>query len=260
MTCWKLTSRISLGLKCAPTLDIPHLWGVSFRLVGSWRTGLPVACSARLCLECCAVWIPSFYELCPLLPRQGQTSGSELRGKERQSDRSKKRSQMSLKQQTAAPGWLVFTPWFWIHRDREKTLSSPRHPCQVRLLLLLLLSHFSRVRLWATPSLGFSRQDHWSGLPFPSPVYKSEKWKWSHSVMSDSSRPCGLQPTRLLHPWDFPGKSTGVGCHCLLRRLGFTLLNVCLALQCGFIAAWAPQGEETIPLWFKSHQELAFTP
>ena len=28
----------------------------------------------------------------------------------------------------------------------------------------------------------------------------------------------GLQPTRLLCPWDFPGKSTGVGCHCLLRN------------------------------------------
>jgi len=40
--------------------------------------------------------------------------------------------------------------------------------------------------------------------------------KGSHSVMSDSSRPHGLQPTRLLHPWDFPGKSTGVGCHHLL--------------------------------------------
>ena len=26
-----------------------------------------------------------------------------------------------------------------------------------------------------------------------------------------------LQPTRLFHPWDFPGKSTGVGGHCLLR-------------------------------------------
>ena len=47
------------------------------------------------------------------------------------------------------------------------------------LLLLLLLSHFSRVRLYATPetaahqaplSLGFSRQEHWSGLPFPSPM------------------------------------------------------------------------------------------
>ena len=45
------------------------------------------------------------------------------------------------------------------------------------------------------------------------------KWKWSHSVVSDSSRPHGLQPTRLLRPWDFPGKSTGVGCHCLLRCL-----------------------------------------
>ena len=40
-------------------------------------------------------------------------------------------------------------------------------------LLLLLLSHFSRVRLCATPSLGFSRQEHWSGLPFPSPVIES---------------------------------------------------------------------------------------
>ena len=69
----------------------------------------------------------------------------------------------------------------------------------------------------APPSLGFSRQEHWSGLPFPSPMHESEKWKRSHSVVSDSSRPRGLQPTRLLRPWDFPGRSTGVGCHCLLR-------------------------------------------
>ena len=33
-----------------------------------------------------------------------------------------------------------------------------------------------------SPSLGFSRQEHWSGLPFPSPMHESEKWKWSHSV------------------------------------------------------------------------------
>ena len=65
--------------------------------------------------------------------------------------------------------------------------------------------------------LGFSNQEHWSGLPFPSPL-SSEKWKWSHSVMSDLQRPHGLQPTRLLHPWDFPGKSTGVVCHGLLRE------------------------------------------
>ena len=51
-------------------------------------------------------------------------------------------------------------------------------------LLLLLLSRFSRVRLCATPymaahqappTLGFSTQEHWSGLPFPSPMHESEK-------------------------------------------------------------------------------------
>ena len=71
----------------------------------------------------------------------------------------------------------------------------------------------------APPSLGFSKQEHWSGLPFPSPMHESEKWKWSCSVVSDSSRPHGLQPTRLLCPWDFAGKSTGVGCHCLLLSI-----------------------------------------
>ena len=69
----------------------------------------------------------------------------------------------------------------------------------------------------APPSLGFSRQEYWSGLPFPSPMHESEKWKWSRSVVSDPQWPHGLQPSRLLCPWDFPGKSTGVGCHCLLR-------------------------------------------
>ena len=69
----------------------------------------------------------------------------------------------------------------------------------------------------ALQSLGFSRQEHWSGLPFPSPVHESEMWKWSCSVMPDSSRSHGLQPTRLLHPWDFSGKNTGVRCHVLLQ-------------------------------------------
>ena len=58
--------------------------------------------------------------------------------------------------------------------------------------LLLLLSHFSRVRLSETPemaahqappSLGFSRQEHWSGLPFPSPMYTLVSLKSSKSQM-----------------------------------------------------------------------------
>jgi len=73
------------------------------------------------------------------------------------------------------------------------------------------------------PSLGFSRQEHGSGLPFPSPMHESEKWKWSRSVVSNSLQPHGLQPTRLLRPWDLPGKSTGVGCHCLLWSDIFSL-------------------------------------
>ena len=49
-----------------------------------------------------------------------------------------------------------------------------------------------------------------------SPMHESEKWRWSCSVVSNSSWSHGLQPTRFLHSWDFLGKSTGVGCHCLL--------------------------------------------
>ena len=41
----------------------------------------------------------------------------------------------------------------------------------------------------------------------------------AHSVMSDSLRSHGLQPTRLLCPWDSPGKNTGVGCHFLLQGI-----------------------------------------
>ena len=76
-----------------------------------------------------------------------------------------------------------------------------------------------------SPVLGFSRQEHWSGLPFPSPMHESEKWKWSHSVVSDPQRPHELQPTRLLHPWNFSGRSTGVECHCLLQELSYYLQN-----------------------------------
>ncbi len=62
------------------------------------------------------------------------------------------------------------------------------------LLLLLLLSRFSRDQLCATPqtaahqappSLGFSRQEHWSGVPFPS--------------LGDLPDP-GIEPTFLASP------------------------------------------------------------
>ena len=106
---------------------------------------------------------------------------------------------------------------------------------------LLLLSRFSCVWLHATPetaanqappSPGFSRQEHWSGLPFPYPMHECEKWKWSHSVVSDSQWAHGPQPTRLLHPWDLLGKSTGVGCHCLLQALVLLKTSQVLPIYC----------------------------
>ena len=86
----------------------------------------------------------------------------------------------------------------------------------------------SKMTVWGglTNSCEKKRQEHWSGLPFPSPMHESEKWKWSRSVVSDCSWPRGWQPTRLLHPWDFPGKSTGVGCHCLLWDWALRYSNI----------------------------------
>ena len=66
----------------------------------------------------------------------------------------------------------------WLNtKINEKNFQIPNH---VNYQLLLLLSSFSCVRLFATP--------------------------WT------------VQPSRLLRPWDFPGKSTGVGFHCLLQN------------------------------------------
>ena len=65
------------------------------------------------------------------------------------------------------------------------------------------------------PGILQARTMEWAAISFSN----AWKWKWkgSRSVVSDSSQPLGLQPTRLLRLWDFPGKSTGVGCHFLLQ-------------------------------------------
>ena len=80
------------------------------------------------------------------------------------------------------------------------------------MCVLLLLSRFSHVWLCATPemaahqappSLGFSRQEHWSGLPFPSPMHESEV---AQSCLTPSD-PMVCSPAASS---DLPGKSTGV--------------------------------------------------
>ena len=129
--------------------------------------------------------------------------------------------------------------------------------CMVRECACLL-SCFSRVQLCATPwtvahqaplSMGFSRQEYWSGLPCPPPgdlpipgmepvslmstalaggFFTTSATREAHVVHESESEVAQSCPTLCdpmdcslpgfsVHPWDFPGKSTGMGCHFLLR-------------------------------------------
>ena len=105
-----------------------------------------------------------------------------------------------------------------IQTKRHQTNRSPGSR-----LLLLLLSRFSRVRLHETPqtaahqappSLGLSRQERWSGLPFPSPVHAR-----THAKSLQVCRTLCDPMDRLLCLRDSLGKNTGVGCHFVLLGL-----------------------------------------
>ena len=88
------------------------------------------------------------------------------------------------------------------------------------------------------PGILQARTLEWVAIPFSN----AWKWKWSCSVVSDSVQPHGLQPTRLLRPWDFPGKSAGVGCHCLLYYLSFSdFFFACLLFMTLVINIQTPQ-------------------
>ena len=85
--------------------------------------------------------------------------------------------------------------------------------------------------------MAFPKQEYWSGLPFPSPgcllnpgiqprspalagrFFTSQPPAAAAKLLQlcPTLRPHRRQPTRLPHPWDSPGKNTGVGCHFLLQ-------------------------------------------
>ena len=80
-------------------------------------------------------------------------------------------------------------------------------------------------------------------------MHGSEKGKWSHSVVSDSLWPHGLQPSRLLCPWDFPGKSfpipflwggaiSGHQRHCWICGSTVSMGSGCKKLQVGLRLLW----------------------
>ena len=82
-----------------------------------------------------------------------------------------------------------------------------------KLNIKLILTNLKQVLFWKNKSF-LVKYD------FPSRVQHTILYYATAtvaSVVSDSVQPRRGQPTRLLCPWDSPGKSTGVGCHCLLQ-------------------------------------------
>ena len=74
------------------------------------------------------------------------------------------------------------------------------------------------------------------------------------SVMSDSLPLHGLYPVRLLCPWDFPGKNTGVGCHFLLQGIfltqGSNLCLLCLLHWQADSLPLGPPGNQILWRWY----------
>ena len=129
--------------------------------------------------------LPAFWEICmqvkkqQLEPDMEQWIGSKL-GKEYIKAVYCHLACLTYMQSTSCemPGWMK--------HKMESRLLGERSKIKWKLL--------SHVRLCVTPEIaahqvplypGFSRQERWSGLPFPSPMHESEKWKWSHLINKD---------------------------------------------------------------------------
>ena len=83
--------------------------------------------------------------------------------------------------------------------------------------------------------------------------------------MSNSSQPHGLQPTRLLRPWDSPSKSTGVGCHCLLHS--FDQMDICwqnnvsaFNMLSRLVITFLPRSKHLLISWLQSPSAVILEP
>ena len=104
--------------------------------------------------------------------------------------------------------------------------------------------------------MGFSRQQYWSGLPFPSPWSRweagkstsSSRWSWgcfnqriSHHFIQS------LRSARLLCPWDFPVKNTGGGCRFLLQGIFLTQVAKLPPVSCIAGGCFLPLSHQRSP-------------
>ena len=103
------------------------------------------------------------------------------------------------------------------HCTKENIWFSNKHMRICSTLLSITKQNKKQGIPWGSRTLGFQCQGPRFSLYQGTKVSKATSSSCSCSVVSDSLRPRGLSPTRLLCPWGSPGKSTGVGCHFLLQ-------------------------------------------
>ena len=106
----------------------------------------------------------------------------------------------------------------------------------------------------AQPSLGFSGQEHWNGLPFPSPVHGSEKWKWSRSVVSNSRDPmdCSLPGSSVHGIFLAKVLEWGAIAFSILLQGVLQILHVVVGIFWR-LNWWTPFSPHCLPLVIRSH-------
>ena len=128
-----------------------------------------------------------------------------------------------MESQRVGHDWATFT--FYCIGIRNKLMRKifwERGSSQLPAPAPFMLYYFT------APLMSISHVEHW------------HKHMHVCSVVSNSLWPHGLQPARLLCPWNFPGKNIGVGCHALFQGIFLTQgLNPCL-LHCRWIFTAEP--------------------
>ena len=108
----------------------------------------------------------------------------------------------------------------------QKSLKEKLGFIRPRCLFLVLFSSLQEADQKHLASFFFVRKCSTCILSFVVPGLTSRSLinmkRDSHSVVSDSLRPQGLLPTRLLCPWNCPGKNIGVGCRSFLQGIFLT--------------------------------------
>ena len=77
------------------------------------------------------------------------------------------------------------------------------------------------------PGILQARTLEWVAIAFSSAVKVKSEGEVAQSCPTLSD-PMDWQPTRFLRPWDFPGKSAGVGCHCLIIKTSLCSVKTCI--------------------------------